>query len=212
MRRTKLDKRFFDSSRGQIVLLLRESARTVNELAERTNLTDNAVRAHLIALERDGLVQQTGLVKGFRKPHYTYGLTEDARHLFPTAYDALLSRLITVLKRRFSRKTTLIETLREVGHELAGNVATSSASLDERLEQTLSVLASVGGSARVTREEGRVRIESDSCPFADVVSDHPEVCKVTETIVADILCTDVVENCDRENIPKCRFQVLKPTT
>src|SRR5215213_3915952 len=102
MRRTKLDNRFFDSTRGRIVTLLRGTTKTVNELAEQLELSDNAVRAHLLSLERDGLIKQSGLQRGTRKPHLAYSLTEEAEHLFPKAYDALLNQLIAVLKGRLT--------------------------------------------------------------------------------------------------------------
>ena len=50
--------RFFTSTRGKIITLLRRASRTVDELAQALDLTDNAVRAQLAALERDGLVQR----------------------------------------------------------------------------------------------------------------------------------------------------------
>ena len=53
-----LGRRFLESTRGQVVLLLRRGARTVEELAQALGLTDNAVRSHLAALERDGLVRR----------------------------------------------------------------------------------------------------------------------------------------------------------
>ena len=81
----KLDERFFESTRGQIVTLLRSSACTVEDLAEELKLTDNAVRAHLATLERDGLIRQSGLRRGPRKPHFTYVLTDEADKLFPKA-------------------------------------------------------------------------------------------------------------------------------
>jgi len=62
-------RRFFDSTRGRVLILLREGSRTVNELAEKLDLTDNAVRAHLTSLERDVLVQLLGTRPGSRKPH-----------------------------------------------------------------------------------------------------------------------------------------------
>src|SRR5262249_35118077 len=114
------DKRFFDSTRGQIVTLLRSAPGTVEELAGKLNLTDNAVRAHLATLERDGLVRQSGLRRGPRKPHFTYVLTEEADKLFPKAYDALLNQLITVLKTRLS-PPELEAALREVGRAMAAN-------------------------------------------------------------------------------------------
>src|SRR5918995_4914810 len=111
MQRTQFDKRFFDSTRGRLVTLLRGSTKTVNELAEELELTDNAVRAHLLSLERDGLIRQSGVQKGLRKPHYSYELTPEAEHLFPKAYDALLNQLITTLKGRLP-PTTLEDVLR----------------------------------------------------------------------------------------------------
>ena len=146
MKRTKLDKRFFGSTRGRIVTLVRGTRKTVNELAEELKLTDNAVRAHLLSLERDGLIRQSGVQRGTRKPHFAYELTDEAEHLFPKAYDALLNQLITVLKTRLTSKA-LKEVLREVGRSLAGN-QTSGGDLETRVGKGLMALEAIGGSAR----------------------------------------------------------------
>lgn len=58
------NQRFLSSTRGQIILLLRRKSRTVEGLAQELRLTDNAVRAHLATLERDGLVLQRGVRRG----------------------------------------------------------------------------------------------------------------------------------------------------
>jgi predicted ArsR family transcriptional regulator len=63
---TKMDKRFFESTRGQIIRLMRGTTKSVNELAEELELTDNAVRAQLLALERDGLIHQSDIQRGTR--------------------------------------------------------------------------------------------------------------------------------------------------
>src|SRR5438034_4638328 len=70
--------RLLESTRGRILQELRAREQTVNELAATLKLTDNAVRAHLLSLERDGLIQQTGIQPGFRKPHVLYGLTSQS--------------------------------------------------------------------------------------------------------------------------------------
>src|SRR5258705_4602498 len=146
MKATKLDERFFDSTRGRIVTLLRGTTKTVNELAEELELTDNAVRSHLLTLERDGLVRQGGLQRGTRKPHFAYELAPEAENLFPKAYDALLNQLIAVLKGRLTPKA-LKEILREVGRSLAGN-QNSGADLESRVGKGLMALEAIGGSAR----------------------------------------------------------------
>src|SRR4051812_18104889 len=100
---SRFDDRFFSSTRGRIVLLLRESPKTVNDLAADVGITDNAVRAHLLSLERDQLVRSGGTVPGTRKPHAIYELTENAREHFPRPYGSILKRFLSLLKVHISR-------------------------------------------------------------------------------------------------------------
>ena len=102
MQRMDWNKRLLASTRGKILALLRSENRTVNELAAALLLTDNAVRGHLLSLERDGLVQQQGTRPGKRKPHATYGLSTEAERVFPKAYGTLLAHFVTVLSNRLA--------------------------------------------------------------------------------------------------------------
>src|SRR5213596_985761 len=90
---TNRNRQFFASTRGRIIILLRRSSRTVDELAEALYLTPTAVRAHLAALERDGLVQQHSERRGGGKPSLVYDLTPAAVYLFPKSYAQLLDVL-----------------------------------------------------------------------------------------------------------------------
>src|SRR5215213_8015231 len=112
------DQRFLASTRGRLVQLLRRAAATVEELARALGLTDNAVRAHLATLERDGLVRPAGVRRGVSKPASAYALTPQAEQLFPKAYGAVLSRFLDVLGERLSPAE--VESLaREVGRRMA---------------------------------------------------------------------------------------------
>ena len=209
MKATKLGERFFESTRGRIVTLLRGGTRTVNELREELGLTDNAVRAHLLSLERDGLIRQSGIQPGHRKPHFAYELTAEAEHLFPKAYDTLLNQLISVLKDRLSPKA-LDQILREVGRSIADSAASSrDRTLESRLQKALQVLESLGGSAKVEKDGNRFVIRSGSCPLGASVSSHPEVCKLVEAVVTTIVGAPVKEHCDRNEAPRCRFEIAK---
>lgn len=208
MKTTKLDERFFDSTRGRVVGLLRGKACTVNDLAENLGLTDNAVRAHLLSLERDGLVRQRGVQRGARKPHFAYELTDEAERLFPKAYDALLNQLITTLKGRLP-PSAIEDVLREVGRSLAGRHAADGASVDleSRLQNALEVLKAIGGTPSVEREGDKISIRSGGCPLAAAVVEHPEVCEVAEALVAEIVGLPVRESCERAESPRCRFEI-----
>ena len=208
MKTTKLDERFFDSTRGRIVSLMRDGSSTVNELASKLELTDNAVRAHLLSLERDGLIRQSGVQRGPRKPHFAYELTAEAERLFPKAYDALLNQLITALKGRLP-PAVLEDVLREVGRSLAARHSSdrTSADLEGRVQDALRVLKAIGGAPSVERENGRLIIRSGGCPLSAAVVEHPEVCELAEALVAEIVGLPVQERCARGESPKCCFEV-----
>jgi predicted ArsR family transcriptional regulator len=209
MKTTKLDERFFGSTRGRIVGLLRGGSGTVNELAEKLELTDNAIRAHLLTLERDGLICQSGVQRGSRKPHFSYELTPEAEHLFPKAYDSLLNQLITTLKGRLP-PDTLEDVLREVGRSLATRHASdhSPTDMESRLQNAVEVLRAIGGSPSIEREDGLIFIRSGGCPLSAAVVQHPEVCEVVETLVAQVVGVPVRERCERVGSPKCCFELV----
>ena len=74
-----LRKQFLETSRGRIAELLQRGARTVDDLASELRLTPNAVRSHLTAMERDGLVRRAGLLPGPTRPSHTYRVDARAR-------------------------------------------------------------------------------------------------------------------------------------
>lgn len=210
MKETKLGERFFESTRGRIVTLLRGTTRTVSELAEELGLTDNAVRSHLLTLERDGLVRQGGVQRGHRKPHFAYELTPEAEHLFPKSYGALFNVLLSVLKERLA-PGELENVLREVGRKAAAKTAlslTADSGLTARAAGAVKVLEALGGAPRLEAEGDKVIIRSASCPFATAVEVHPEVCSVAESLVAQITGGRVRETCDKTDLPpRCSFEI-----
>ncbi|MDQ3801591.1 MAG: ArsR family transcriptional regulator [Acidobacteriota bacterium] len=210
MKETKFGQNFFESTRGQIVSLLRRGIDTVEELSLRLGLTDNAVRAHLETLARDGLVERRGTRRGLRKPHFSYALTGDAEQLFPKAYPALLNQLLAVLKRRLS-PGELEAILRETAVSLAASPDAASRndeSIESRAQKVLEVLEALGGAPKLDAEEDRLVISSfSSCPFAATVSEHPEVCRLAEILLTEVAGVKVKEHCQKGATPSCSFEI-----
>jgi predicted ArsR family transcriptional regulator len=199
------DQRFFSTTRGQVVAMLRRASRTVNELAAELGLTDNAVRLHLSTLERDGLVAQEGMRRGAGKPSYAYRLTSEAERLFPKPYGPVLDELLHVLAERLP-PDQFEGALREVGHRLARGHETASGNLRERVEHGVALLNEMGGLAEVEEYDGGFAIQGFNCPLTDAAR-HAETCCMAETLLADVIGAPVCEHCDRSDPPRCRFVI-----
>lgn len=208
MKHTGWRKRILESTRGQILQLLRTGEQTVNELAAALQLTDNAVRAHLLSLERDGLVHQSGTQPGVRKPHATYALTPDAEQIFPKAYGPLVDLILTV----FSRKLTPSELqagMREVGRKVAnehlGEV--KGKTRQQRINAALRILSDLGGAARFEKSEGKYFIRGHGCPLAAATGHHPEACLIAESLLCQVIGAPVKEHCVHQPEPSCCFEI-----
>ena len=206
MSRQQWNVRFFESTRGQIVTLLRRTSYTVDELAQALHLTDNAVRAHLVILERDGLVQQRGERRGTGKPASVYALTPEAEDLFPKAYAPVLRQVLDVLHEQVPSEE-VERMLRQAGQRLAQRWGRPHGDVRLRVEAAVSVLNELGGMAELETCDGTYCIRGYSCPLAVAVPGHPEVCQLAETLLTDIVGVPVQEQCDRSGSVHCRFIV-----
>jgi predicted ArsR family transcriptional regulator len=206
---TRWDARFLESTRGQIVTLLRRSGRTIDEMARELGLTKNGIRAHLATLERDGVVRQHGSVRsasGGGKPAYVYELSTEADELFPKAYGPVLHRLLDVIAERLDpREAEAL--LRTTGSRMAEGLSTPANGTRERLEAAIAVLNELGGLAELQVRDGSYFIRGYSCPLAAVTPEHPEVCRMVEVLVSELVGATVHERCERGTRPRCCFEV-----
>ena len=200
------NQRFFASTRGQIILLLRRNSRTVEELAQALQLTDNAVRAHLATLERDGLVRQRGIRRGSGKPSYVYELSPDAEALFPKAYGPVMRQLLEVLCEQMS-PGQVEALLRTTGRRIGRQWNIPPGDLHARLQVAVDVLNELGGLAELEERDGMYSIRGYSCPLAAVVPSHPEVCRLAETLLTELVGLPVHEHCINGESPQCCFVV-----
>lgn len=201
--------RILASTRGRVVQLLRRSAQTVNDLATKLDLTDNAVRLHLSALERDGLVEQQAVRRETAgKPAYVYRTTPAAESLFQKPYDRVLAELLSVLSSRHAAEE-LDELVREVGRRLGARSALSSGDLRARAAHAAAVLNDLGGLVEVQENGEELRLQGYSCPLGALTHEHPETCRLAEALVSELMQTPVVETCERGARPRCAFRILE---
>ena len=207
---TRAENRFYESTRGKVITLLRRESRTVEELAGELGLTDNAIRTHLTALERDGLVTQGEPRRGIGKPAFTYTLTAEADRLFPKPYGVLLHHLLRILSERLPREN-IADALRSVGHRVAEGQhphVVHASGLQDRVESAVAVLGDLGGLAEAEETEDGFLIRGYSCPLTNAVEGHPDSCLIAEAMLSDLIGVPVHQVCDHGSPPRCRFEIL----
>ncbi len=198
-------KRFFETTRGRLVALLRRRELTVDEMAGALGVTDNAVRAQLATLERDGLVEQRGVRRGAGKPSFAYGLTAEFEPTLSRAYSPMLGRLLRVLHRRLAGPE-LEGLLAEAGRDWASDLPAATGTVPERASQAVALLEQLGGSAELEPAGDRWSIRGFGCPLGVAVQGEPRVCRAVEGLLSAVTGLEVKEHCDRTGgSPSCRF-------
>jgi len=192
------------------VARLRAQPCTVEDLAGALGVTDNAVRAHLVSLERDGLIEHQPVRRGSAgKPAHTYALTTEAEMLLSAAYAPVLAGLLDVVAER-SDPAERKRLLRAAGRGLP-LVRAKGATPRRRLGAAVELINDLGGVASVERHDGSAVIHSRGCPLSAVVREHPEACEALASAVEELVGARTEVRCERgDGRPRCAFEVALP--
>jgi predicted ArsR family transcriptional regulator len=138
------------------------------QLAERLGLTAMAVRQHLYALQREGLVTAEARPVPIGRPAKFWRLTREADRLFPEAYAELSVALIDSVKDAFGdegleRVLTSRCARQRVDY---GKRIKSSDSLQKKLQELAKVRTEEGYMAEIKAEgEGSFLLIENHCPI-----------------------------------------------
>jgi predicted ArsR family transcriptional regulator len=191
---------------SRLLSLLRRSRLTITALADAVHLTDNAVRTHIAALERDGIVEHVGTQRETGgKPARVYALTDEGEELFPKAYALVLGGLVEEIARVDGQERAMA-LLRAVGQRAASG-ATAPADRKGRVAAAAAALRSLGGDVEVQRTEQGYTLQGYACPLSAVSGKYPEVCALARGLVEEITGQSVTECCDRSGRPRCGFRI-----
>jgi predicted ArsR family transcriptional regulator len=204
-----LRQQLLDTSRGRIVTLLRAGGRTSEDVARKLGLTSSAVRIQLASMERDGVVKKVGKRPGTTRPSLVYELTPETEQLLSKAYLPLLTHLVDVFAAALP--SDQVETLlRTTGKGLANELSREqrvSGGLTSRVAAASELLNEYLGALTQVESNGKIIIRGAGCPLAAITGKHRGVCLAMESLVTELIGVPVHECCDREERPRCCFEV-----
>jgi predicted ArsR family transcriptional regulator len=196
-------------TRWLIIDLLRRSGLTANEIAASLGLTHNAVRGHLAALQREGVVRKVGWQRGVSRPAVVYEVVPEAEAIFSKAYIPFVAHLVRVLRERVPQGD-LDEIMHLVGRRLASEWPLARGDLPKKVEAASALLEDLGALNTVERLNGGFVIRGHGCLLAAAIHGRPEICRAMESLLAELLEATVRECCDRGERPRCCFEIEPP--
>lgn len=199
-------------SRSAILDLLKiNGAMSVEQLAERLEVSKVCVRRHLSLLESDGLIayEQERHERG--RPRFIYRLTEKARCFFPHIYDEFAKEVLVHIERQFG-DGALLKVLSARADELIAQLREPFADLgfDERVKALVEVINVKGYLAEVRRmKDGSYRLRQRNCPTESVAVAYPQVCEEEIRVYRETLDCDVVRECRiADGAQQCEYRIV----
>ena len=196
-------------------MLLREKAGlTVEQLSQGLGITANAVRQHLMALERDGLVAKGETKASGGRPEQLYGLTAAGNELFPRHYSWFAELLLESLRSE-SDSDALRGRLEKMGNLVARQVENRIAEIDdvsERIKALAAIMRQLGYESGVVDwpKEKLPVIEATNCVFHSLAQRFPEVCHFDLALMSKVVGRDIIhDECMARGGHVCRFKFKK---
>lgn len=202
-------------TRQRIIEFLKEKREaTVEELADKVDLTPMAVRYHLNVLQGENLIETSTVRRqsGPGRPQQIYRLTEAANELFPEDYQGLTNYILDELKQRLGRDG-VSELFDSIAERISGEIppCQDNETFEERLDKLVMFLGEKGFVSDWTADNEEYVIHTYSCPYRQVVKGHGDVCKLDEAIIQAMLNTAPNRvACLRNNDEHCIYHIKKP--
>lgn len=183
-----------ETRRDMMLHLLRNrvDGLTLDELASMLGVSRNAVRQHMTAMERDGLVQPVGLRRTTRRPSRAYGLTTKGGEQFPRQYDRLALSLLEAIDGRLGPEAAEV-VLDAMVDDLASAWTPELERLPaaERRGRVLELMNELGYHAGPVDPEEGGGLRAVNCVFHNVARRNRAVCRFDEKLLSRLLGDEV---------------------
>lgn len=198
-------------SRQEQILALLLGTRTglsIDTIAEKLEISRNAVKQHMVTLEKDQLIQAGGfnLTKG--RPSRRYVLTDQGINQFTKQYSWFCNLLISELKEEMG-SDALSALMQRMGRKIADSLAFQFKDQDaaEKVQTLSAILQHLGYQATVKQQDGVMTINAINCVFHDLAQKHTELCDFDRSLIRTLLDNPVEQiECMAKQGCACRFK------
>ena len=192
------------------LLLSNKAGLTVDELSGELEITRNAVRQHLAALERDDLVRRGETKPSGGRPEQLYLLSSRGAEMFPRRYSWFSELLIEAMATDIGQDA-VGDKLDQMGRAVAQQLLKSKASPDDRASRVAAmaeIMKELGYEAAVAPAPAEDTIAAVNCVFHHLAAKFPEVCRFDLGLIGAFTDSTVEhQECMVRGGRMCRFKL-----
>ncbi|TPQ29567.1 HTH domain-containing protein [Methylomonas sp. EFPC3] len=191
------------------LLLAASNGLSIDELAVEMQISRNAVKQHLVGLEKEQLVAEAALNSTGGRPARSYKLTELGRNRLPKQYGWFCTLLLAELKSELG-EAALRQMLARMGVNLAQSLAPQFNGKDPAAKrQTLvELMQTLGYRAELETENGQLSLKAVNCVYHDLAQQFPELCEFDRALIGTLLESPIEQTaCMAQQDCACRFRI-----
>lgn len=191
------------------LLLDSEAGLSIDELAEKLDISRNAVKQHLVVLEKQRWVYEASLTSTGGRPARIYALTQEGINRFPKQYAWFCNLLLDELAADL-HPDALAQMMWNMGVKLAKSLLPQFADLavDQKRQALVELMQSLGYQAELREDDGQVVIRAINCVYHDLAQQHPALCQFDNALMSTLLSAPIEQTrCMAKNDCDCRFKL-----
>lgn len=205
------------STRQSIMELLKKHKElSVSGLKEFLDITEMAVRKHLVKLQAEKFITSRTVRQPMGRPVIFYSLTVEGHDTFPNNYDKIVIEILQDVQENIGNEAIdmLFKNREERLRKKYRRRIFKEDSLTERVEQLVEVQHENGYMAEfsepdTTEEEASITFEQFNCPIAAIADCYDKPCQYELELFKEVLGTDQIARmeCIAKGGKSCKYVI-----
>lgn len=204
--------RLHSTSQQILDLLKRHHKLSINDLKQHLQITDMAVRKHIIRLEKENLIQSHQVKQPMGRPTTYYSLSETGENLFPKKYSLMTIEFLQDIEEMHGTEAVdkLFEKREERLRKKYQPFIPNTQNLEEKVKKLEQIQNRHGYMAEVrTINSQEFELIEFNCPIYQVAHRYKKACHCELSLFKRVLGVKQIErtSCISEGDHCCKYMI-----
>ncbi len=190
------------------LLLATKTGLCIDEIAEQQEISRNAVKQHMITLEKNLLIKTAHLKFTKGRPARNYILTEQGINHFSKQYSWFCNLVLSELKEEMGADG-FADFMKRLGRKIAHSLASqfTGKNAKQKAEILTTIMQNLGYQVTIEKTENSATITAINCVFHDLAQEHSELCEFDRELIGTLLDIPIEQTeCMAKKGCACRFK------